>query len=272
MNLLERFLAEDWMIRPEVAPVLLRQVAGPEAAEEKEARVLLSRPTHDYKGNEFRKTEVINGIAVVPVDGPMLKGALPSDKRVGFISHEDIRADLEQAAAMPGVHGILMDVRSPGGSALGTPELAGYVAGLSARLPVFSFNDSVSASAAEFITAGASARFATPSSINGSIGSIVTLVDFSKMLENFGINVEVFASGKYKGLGHPAKPLTDDQRDWVRDYVQKSANNFKSFMLEFRPSLKLEHMEGQTFSGRQAADIGLIDGVVADRASLLAML
>ena len=227
------------------------------------------RPTIDVWGDEISQMVLTDsGLAIVPVHGPLLNGATGSDKRFGFISHQDVADDLDTAVAH-GAEQILLDINSPGGTVAGTPELAAKIDGLAGAVDIFSFNRGLSASAAEYLSAGVTARFATASAVNGSIGTILQTMDVSKMLENFGVKVHTFASGKYKGMGNPYREMTDDERAFLKQWVSDLGAEFADHMKAHRPGMQAEHFQGQTFSTKEAISIGLIDAVVRSRDEVL---
>jgi protease IV len=139
-------------------------------------------------------------------------------------------------------------------------------------VPVISWNESMCCSAAEFISAGASVRGATPSSLNGSIGTRLEVWDFSRMLDRAGVDVKVFASGKYKAAGHPAKALTEEQTEYLEGFVSRLGAEFQTHMAMQRPLLRLEHMQGQLFTGSDALAIGLVDLLSNSRAEFVRQL
>lgn len=231
-----------------------------------------ARPERDYDGNEIPRMRVSSTrIAVIPVQGPLLKGAPGSAKRAGFASYEDIHEDMD-AAVSNGAKGILFHINSPGGTAVGAGELAERVAILAKRMPVYSYTEDMQCSAAEYLSGACSARFAAPGAITGSIGTILTSVSFQGLLEKMGIKATVFASGKYKGAGHPARDLTPDQTEYLQSFVNTLAAEFKTHMLTHRRSMSAEMMEGQVFTGRQASQNGLIDALASSLGEVLSLI
>lgn len=230
------------------------------------------RPAHDYYGDEIAQMRMEGRIAVVPVNGPLLKGATGSDKKAGFASYEDIRDDIE-AGISAGASAVVLDISSPGGTAVGAGELGRFIKDtVDSGTPVFSFTESMQCSAAEYLSGACSARFATADAIVGSIGTIMATLSFQGMLERNGIKAEVFTSGKFKGAGHPFKDLSDEQKQNIQGFVDELAGEFKSWMGQHRPNLKAESMEGQVFTGRQGVENGLIDATSSGLRPLLAML
>jgi signal peptide peptidase SppA len=282
---LQRFFTHDWHIYPAALDPLLLALCSVEpvasfsssssspSAHSAGPTPVAKRPTHDAYGDEIPRMEITSsGLAIVPVHGPLLKGATGSDKKFyGVTSHEDVADDLNDAMAH-GATRILLDMNSPGGTVSGTPELAALIDEIAGAVDLFSFNGSLSASAAEYLSAGAVARFGVSSSINGSIGTILQTVDFSKLLDNLGIKVNLFTSGKYKGTGNPYVAMTDDQRDYLKSMVKTLGAEFADHMTAHRPAMKPDHMQGQVFTGKQALEIGLLDQLVQSRAEAIRLI
>lgn len=279
MNTLEKFFGQALHIKPTAGLALLQQVIAASkgledqaAAEPPQPRA--QRPKTNCFGDPIAQMEFTDdNIAIIPIHGPLVKGATGFEKyRFGVASHEDISDDIEAALYKGGAAALLFDMSSPGGTVAGTPELADDIAAAADLVPVLVYNGRLSASAAEYITAGASYRVGTGSAINGSIGTILTTVSFQGLLDSLGIDVNVFASGKYKATGHPAKDLTDAQSEFLSKFVTVRADEFKGHMTTYRPGLKAASMEGQIFTGREALSAGLLDDLVHDREEALAEL
>jgi ClpP class serine protease len=123
-------------------------------------------------------------------------------------------------------------------------------------------------SAAYWVASQARAIYATPSAQVGSIGVVQAVIDNSAALDKAGIKVEVFSVGKYKAMGAPGTPLTDDQRELISSNLAEIAGEFHTAVLAKGRSIPAEAMEGQTFSGRQAQRYNLA-GMVPDRAEAM---
>jgi ClpP class serine protease len=80
--------------------------------------------------------------------------------------------------------------------------------------------------------------------------------------------VEVFSVGKYKAMGAPGTPLTDDQRELIQSNLAEIAAEFHDAVLSRGRAIPAEAMEGQTFSGKQAQRHNLA-GMVEDRAEAM---
>jgi ClpP class serine protease len=123
-------------------------------------------------------------------------------------------------------------------------------------------------SAAYWVASQARAIYATPSAQVGSIGVVQAVIDNSAALDKAGIKVEVFSVGKYKAMGAPGTPLTDDQRELISSNLAEIAGEFHAAVLAKGRAIPAEAMEGQTFSGKQAQRHNLA-GMVPDRAEAM---
>ncbi len=210
-----------------------------------------------------------DGIGMVSIEGPILrKPDLFARVLMGATDSEQIGAALREAGDREDIRAVFLDIDSPGGTVAGTPELAAAVASINERKPVYAFSSGQMCSAAYWIASQARAIYATPSAQVGSIGVVQAVIDDSAALEKEGIKVEVFAVGKYKSIGAPGTPLTDDQRELIRSNLAETACDFHAAVLARGRSIPPEAMEGQTFSGRQAQRLNLA-GMVPDRAEAM---
>jgi signal peptide peptidase SppA len=233
------------------------------------------RPKTGFWGDVFDQFRVEKGVAIVPIKGSIVKGAGMFEKSCGAVSHEDIHGDIDQviAGARAGqVHTAVFDFNSPGGMVMGTPEVSARIAGLRHQgVRTMAFTDELMASAAYEMAAGVQEIFATPSAIVGSIGTIWEFYNVAKQLAARGVEYNVFTSGPYKGMGHPAVALTDDQKAWIQEHVDMHANAFKAHVRLYRKGVAEETMQGQSFTGEQGKAAGLVDNLVGSFRDVLQM-
>lgn len=156
------------------------------------------------------------------------------------------------------VKGVLLDIDSPGGSIVGTPEVAEMV--LNLGKPTVAFTDSLIASAAYWIAAQCDLIIASPSADIGSIGVYSAFLDQSRAAEMAGLKVELFNTGKYKGMGMPGRPLTEEQKAHIQEGVDKAFEWFKADVLAQR-KISESAMQGQCFDAEDALAEGLIERV-----------
>jgi signal peptide peptidase SppA len=219
---------------------------------------------------DLAQMEIIDGVAHIPVSGPIGRGLGSFEKGAGAVDVGDITDELDLAEESDEVTLALMCFDTPGGMVSGTPELADRIAAFSK--PIYAFTDGLIASAGYWLASSTDGIFATKSADIGSIGVYIPWMDTSEAYKKAGVKIELFTSGKYKGMGFPGTTLTPDQRALIQGRVAEIAGMFYAQVQMNRPGVEDETMQGQTFKADAAMENGLIDGVVQDKEALLEML
>lgn len=216
--------------------------------------------------------EIRDRVGIVRLHGPLIRRpSLVESWLFDAVDTEEASAAVAEAAAHDGADAILLDIDSPGGTAMGTAELAEAVADASRRKTVHAFSGGLMCSAAYWVASQADAVYAAPSARVGSIGVIIPFLDSSGAFEQAGLRMESFASGRFKGIGLPGTSLTEEQRELLRGEVEEIFADFRSAVLARGRKIPDEAMEGQSFSARQAQRHNLA-GMAKDRDAVLARL
>jgi signal peptide peptidase SppA len=249
----------EWLIQPDA---LRSMIAAADSF-----RALGNPVVRDQASSSLLSVE--EGVATVSISGPIIrKPDIFARVLMGATDSEEIGSAIQEAASRPDIKAVFLDIDSPGGTVAGTPELAAAVSALDQKKPVYAFSSGLMASAAYWIASQARAIYATPSAQVGSIGVVQAVVDRSAAINAAGIKVEVFSVGKYKAMGAPGTPLTDDQRELISSNLAEIAGEFHAAVLAKGRAIPAEAMEGQTFSGKQAQRHKLA-GMVPDRAEAM---
>lgn len=202
------------------------------------------------------------GIATVPIQGVLMQSPdLFEQIFFGAVDMLQVGSSVRAAAQDDSVRGIILNIDSPGGTVMGTPELADSVRGATTQKPVFAFTHGLMASAAYWVGSQADAVYSTPSARVGSIGVIMQIPNRVEQLRKAGVKVETFAAGKYKGAGSPVMELSDEHRAMFTNDVQNIHEEFKA-AVNSRRSVAEADMEGQDFPGKLAAEKRLVSGIV----------
>lgn len=98
----------------------------------------------------------------------------------------------------------------------------------------------------------------------GSIGVVSMHIDYSRRLENEGIKVTYLQAGKYKTMGNPYEPLTEEAKNELMQGINFVYQEFKN-TVQLNRNLSEEELnkvtEGRIFTAEQAVDNKLIDGI-----------
>ena len=202
---------------------------------------------------------VVDGVGIVPIVGVIGKGLSPLEKMMGAVDVNDVSAAIDAFAANPEVEKIALQVSSPGGTVTGVEELANKIRNL--EKPTMAYTDSEMASAAYWISSAADKVTVSPSSTVGSVGVYIAIPDYSEAAKMQGIKMVVIKSGKFKGAGIEGTSLDEGQLGNLQAGVDTIHAEFKEAVNMKRKMVKAEAMEGQVFSGKQAAAQGLVTGL-----------
>lgn len=251
----------DWTAKCSVRHTGLWSVYAPwmmDTVRQVEAGVLVPR---EPKAGEFRQSVDGDGILSIGVAGPMLKGDSKFEDNINTVR---LRGLFRAAASDPSVKGMFLVMDSPGGSVSGTDELSRDMAAFAAVKPLHVLADDLLASAGYYAAAGATYISATPSSLVGSLGTLLVLVDQSERAAKLGVKVHVVSTGPFKGAGADGAPLTPEQLDYFQGIVDAFGKQFMEAVSKGRGismSRTKEMFSGKVFPADDAKSLGLVDAV-----------
>lgn len=204
-------------------------------------------------------------LAVLHADGPIYSG----DSQVpgGFMSDSTIgsrtvTAALEDALLDDNIKGVVIQLDSPGGSALASEVIWQSVRELQADKPVYCVIGSMAASGGYYIACATDRIYVQPHSILGSIGVVAGKMTLGGLYDWAGVKVHRRTRGPGADLFSSVDPFTDDQRDLLRDAMTLTYEQFRDRVREGRgdalPDLEAVD-EGMLFTGTQSIANGLAD-------------
>jgi len=68
---------------------------------------------------------------------------------------------------------------------------------------------------------------AMPTTLTGSIGVIMNLVNSEELLKKIGVSIYTIKSGKYKDMGSISRPLTNEERAIFQNVIDESVFTIK---------------------------------------------
>lgn len=205
--------------------------------------------------------ETRDGIAFIPVRGELINRGSWLSSVSGLTSYEALGNALKAARDDPSVSGIALDVDSPGGEAANAIETGALVREVAKVKPVVAFVNSLSASAAYAITAGATRVFGLPSSSFGSIGVLRIHRDRTGALAKAGIKPTIIRSAEHKAEGSGLEPLSDDAHQRMRAQLGEMHDFFVSHVAAMRniSADAVNATKGEVLLGPKAVEAGLAD-------------
>ena len=200
-------------------------------------------------------------VAVVYADGSIVDGeGYELDKIYG----NTLARTLAGVRADESVKAVVLRVNSPGGSALASDIIWRELELLRAEKPVIVSMGSYAASGGYYISCPADAIVSDRLTLTGSIGVFGMYLYTPDALKNkLGITLDGVKSNRSAGMGS-ISPLTPAERASIMRGVDKVYATFTGNVAQGR-NLPLERVleiaGGRVWSGEDALDIGLVDGI-----------
>lgn len=184
-------------------------------------------------------------------------------------SADNVVGALRAAFEDPKTKGVVLRINSPGGS----PVQSGYIYDEIRRLrgehpgiKVYAVIADLGASGAYYIASAADEIYADKSSLVGSIGVTAATFGFVETMDKLGVERRVYTSGEHKAFLDPFQPEKPEETKFWRDVLGTTHRQFIDSVKQGRGDrLQVaDHPElfsGLIWSGEQALELGLIDGL-----------
>lgn len=247
--------AEPWAITENALQTILdiavRENEAPEAVAAK-------------MGKELQNTHTVterDGVAVIPVTGPLFRYANLFTMISGATSYEILAQDFMAALENPDITGIILDIDSPGGEVNGCAELANMIFDARGQKPIIAYASGDAASGAYWIASAADKVVASETSGLGSIG-VVGVYRKPKEEKNGPQTIEIVSSqSPHKRLD----PETDTGRAKLQARIDAMAEVFVNTLARNRGTQPQQVIErfggGDILIGAHAVNAGLADRI-----------
>ncbi len=199
-------------------------------------------------------------VALIPINGPLTADGSSDLLGTSSVSSAQMVDFINEADSNSEVKVIMLEINSPGGSAVASDEIASAVK--KAKKPVVALIREVGASGGYWVASAADYVIANRMSITGSIGVISSYLEFSGLMEKYGVSYEQLISGDKKDIGTPYRKLTEEERALLQAKLDKVHQFFIEEIAANRKldSSKVERLAtGEFYLGEEAYDLGLID-------------
>jgi signal peptide peptidase SppA len=174
---------------------------------------------------------------------------------------------LQKAFELSKTPSVAIIVNSPGGSAVQSSLILKRIRALAEEneKKVHVFCEDVAASGGYYIAIAADEIYAEPSSIIGSIGVISSGFGFVEAIDKLGIQRRVYTAGRSKSILDPFLPEKPEDIERLAS-LQRDAHDVFIGVVKERRAGKLKGLDAELFSGafwsgKQAMEFGLIDGI-----------
>lgn len=181
----------------------------------------------------------------------------------GYMSPQTFAREIRTLADDPSIASIVISVDSPGGTVAGTVEAAEAVTYARGRKKVVAVVNDTCCSAAYWVASQANEIIVSPTSVTGSIGCIISHLDYSKALLDWGVVATYIRSAVKKALGQPYEPLSAEARAEFQALVDSVHEQFVAAVAKGRRKARAVVAEGwatgEVWTGADAITAGLAD-------------
>ncbi len=199
-------------------------------------------------------------VAVIPMDGVISFGAAGS---LGDSMVDDLKTAFEQAADDEEVKAVVLQVDSPGGEITASDVLYDAICRLARHKPVVVYFNSIGASGAYYAACGANWIMCNNTTFTGSIGVIISTLNYKELFGKVGLQSVVFKSGKFKDMLSGARDLSPEEKEYVQGLVMQSYDRFVGIVARSRKLdekfLREGPADGRVLSGTDAYAVKLVD-------------
>ena len=174
---------------------------------------------------------------------------------------------LQKAADDKRVKAVVLRINSPGGTVTASDTIYEEILAFKKKTnkPVIAFFQDVAASGAYYLACAADEIIAQRSTVTGSIGVIMQMVDVSGGLNKLGITTDAITSGSFKDSGTPFRNMRPEERKLFQDLVNGFYDQFVTAVDTGRLNLTREEVirlaDGRVYLAEQALAAGLVDRI-----------
>ena len=191
-------------------------------------------------------------------------GLGPSPARVPMLVR--IREELKKAAKDRHVRALILRINTPGGTVTASDIVYREIMLFrdETKVPVVAALMDVAASGGYYIALAADRIVAHPTTVTGSIGTIMLTANVEGLLGKIGVATTTVKSAEHKDMGSPFRALTPDERAIFQSVIDELQRQFVAKVVERRGMTEATARglaDGRIFTAQQALDRRLIDAI-----------
>ncbi|NJK79709.1 MAG: signal peptide peptidase SppA [Chloroflexaceae bacterium] len=214
-----------------------------------------------YWEEEFVSGTGIDRVLILEITGVI--GAEAGGFGATQLTTEELISQINQAAEDENIKAVVVHVDSPGGGVVASDMIHNELVELrEAGKRLIVSMGTTAASGGYYVSAPAERIYANSETFTGSLGVIITLLNYEGALDKLGLQQRVFKSGEFKDIGSPSRELSQEEIDILQSIVDQAYNRFVDVIADGRgiPRAQvLELADGRIYTGQQALDLNLID-------------
>ncbi|MBU0717511.1 MAG: signal peptide peptidase SppA [Planctomycetes bacterium] len=212
----------------------------------------------------------IDKIVVIEVSGILTNS--PKVQLLGEGEHpvSVLLEKLTKARRDPTVKAVILRINSPGGTVVASELMHDEIRRFKeSGKPVVAVMMDVAASGGYYIACACDEIAAQPSTITGSIGVVLQMIDVSRTMDLIGVKADAITSGEHKDTGSPFRPMRPEERELFQQIIDEMYGRFVKVVAAGRPGLDEDGVraiaDGRVYTATQAVELGLIDRIATMR-------
>lgn len=199
-------------------------------------------------------------IVVIPLSGIIANG---SPGELGEDMVTDFKRALDQAEEDPQVKAVVISVDSPGGEITASDVLYNRLKQFTETKPAVVYFNSLGASGAYYTACGTDYIMCNATTFTGSIGVIISTLNYRELFGKIGLESVVFKSGKFKDMLNGAREMTPEEKAYVEGLVMQGYDRFVGIVAKARgldeQVLRNGVADGRILSGTDALEAKLVN-------------
>ena len=232
---------------------------------------------------EFTKTKKImplrirskfkKGIAIIEGQGMIVDGKsqpkppvpTPLPMMEETMGDRTIVQTIRRTARNKAIKAVVFYVNSIGGSVTASESIKSALESLGQKKPTVIYFDNVAASGGYYIAVPGQKIICQPLTITGSIGVLNGKFSASQALKTIQANPVIISKGKRSEWDSIARPYNEEERQTQKMLIETMYDHFLDLVQKSRSiqkaKLKNEIAGGRVWTGTQAYELGLVDGL-----------
>jgi protease IV len=191
-------------------------------------------------------------------------GLGPSPVRVPMLVR--IREELKKAAKDERVKALVLRINTPGGTVTASDIVYREITLFreQTKVPIVAVLMDVAASGGYYIALAADRIVAHPTTVTGSIGTIMVTANVEGLLGKIGVATNTIKSAEHKDMGSPFRTLTPEERAIFQSVIDELQRQFVAKVVERRrlpEDVARGLADGRIFTAPQALERRLIDAI-----------
>lgn len=199
-------------------------------------------------------------VALIPVQGEISTSGGGDFLQAGGVKSQKIVDWIQEAEEDKSIKALVFDIDSPGGTPVGTAEIADAI--IRAKKPTVAVIHEMGTSGAYWVATATDIIFANRMSTVGSIGVRGSYLEFAGLMKDYNVTYRRLVAGKYKDITSQYKTMSPEELVLVQSKLDRLHENFIAEVATNR-NISVQKVKelatGYIFLGAEAKDLGLVD-------------